>query len=109
MGKFLSNLWNDESGIYSVSQSSGAAFETASTLAESLGWEIYNSEPNLGVVEAAYTSFWFGFVDDIIIRVRPLDGDTRAEVDLRSVSRVGISDLGANARRIRAFSQRLQE
>ena len=92
-----------------LSQSSSAAFETASALAESLGWEIYNSEPNLGVVEAAYTSFWFGFVDDIIIRVRPLDGDTRAEVDLRSVSRVGISDLGANARRIRAFSQRLQE
>ena len=44
-----------------------------------------------------------------MIRIRPLENDTLAEVDVRSVSRVGVSDLGANVRRIRAFSQRLRE
>ncbi|MCZ6828053.1 MAG: DUF1499 domain-containing protein [Gammaproteobacteria bacterium] len=92
-----------------VPQSSSEAFAQASAVAESLGWVIYNSDPHIGVLEASYSSFWFGFVDDIVIRIRPLDDDTGSEVDLRSVSRVGVGDLGANARRIRAFSQRLRE
>jgi uncharacterized protein (DUF1499 family) len=53
------------------------------------------------VIEATDTSFWFGFVDDFIIRIRPDDKKTR--IDLRSKSRVGISDLGANAARMREF------
>ena len=77
------------------------AFEEASRVAEALEWVIYNSDHHIGVIEASYTSFWFGFVDDIHIRIRP--GDDGTEVDLRSVSRVGVSDLGANANRIRAF------
>ncbi len=92
-----------------LSMSREDAFQRASDVAESLGWEIYNSEPGNGLVEAAYTSFWFGFVDDIVIRVRPLEGNRAAEVDLRSVSRVGRGDLGANANRIRAFTRAIQE
>jgi hypothetical protein len=92
-----------------VPHPSSVAFAKASTAAESLDWVIYNSDPHSGVLEAAYTSGWFGFIDDMVIRIRPLDKDTRAEVDVRSVSRVGVSDLGANARRIRAFNRRLQE
>jgi uncharacterized protein (DUF1499 family) len=53
------------------------------------------------VIEATDTSFWFGFVDDFIVRIRPDDKKTR--IDLRSKSRVGISDLGANAARMREF------
>ena len=83
------------------------AFEQASNVAESLDWVIYNSDPHIGVLEASYRSFWFGFVDDIIIRIRP--GTERTEVDLRSVSRVGQGDLGANAKRIRAFGRRFEE
>ena len=49
-------------------------------------------------------SFWFGFVDDIVIRVRATESGS--EVDLRSVSRVGRSDLGANAARIEAFAEK---
>jgi uncharacterized protein (DUF1499 family) len=74
------------------------------SVAESLGWEVYNNDPNAGIVEASYTSFWFGFVDDIVIRIRQTE--TGTELDLRSISRVGQGDLGANAKRISAFISR---
>ena len=78
------------------------AFERATGIAKSLDWEIYNSDPATGIIEASYSSFWFGFVDDIVIRIRP--AGSGSEIDLRSVSRVGQGDLGANASRIRAFA-----
>ena len=80
---------------------SSDAFSRAAEVAIELKWRIHNSDPANGILEASYTSFWFGFVDDIVIRIRR--EDTGSEVDLRSVSRVGQSDLGANAARIRAF------
>jgi fatty-acyl-CoA synthase len=55
----------------------------------------------LGRVEATDTSFWYGFKDDVIARIRP-DG-TGSRVDLRSISRVGGSDLGDNCERITAM------
>jgi uncharacterized protein (DUF1499 family) len=55
-------------------------------------------------IEAVSTSAWFGFKDDFIVRLTPRDGGT--QVDLRSKSRVGGSDLGANAARVREFSKR---
>ena len=67
----------------------------------SLGWEIVSVSENEGRIEATATTFWFGFKDDVVIRVREDSGGTR--IDLRSVSRVGGGDLGANAARIRAF------
>ncbi len=79
------------------------AFQRAASIAEEMGWEIYNSDPTNGLIEAEYTSFWFGFKDDIVIRIRRANGGS--EVDLRSVSRVGVSDLGANAARIKAFAE----
>ncbi|MGH7254552.1 MAG: DUF1499 domain-containing protein, partial [Nitrospirales bacterium] len=51
-------------------------------------------------------TFWFGFKDDVVIRITPVGDDTR--VDVRSVSRVGRSDVGTNAQRIRTFLKRLQ-
>ena len=80
------------------------AMERAVSVAESLGWEVYNTDNTNGHIEATYTSFWFGFVDDIVIRVG-IDAQGQTIVDLRSVSRVGRSDLGANAARIQAFSK----
>lgn len=55
-------------------------------------------------IEAVHTSQWFGFKDDFIVRLTPKDGGT--QVDLRSKSRVGGSDLGANAARVRDFTKR---
>lgn len=58
------------------------------------------------LLEATYTSTWFGFVDDFVVRLTPEGSKTR--VDVRSKSRVGGSDLGANAKRVRAFFERLE-
>jgi len=58
-----------------------------------------------GRIEAVATTFWFGFKDDVVVRIAPASGGSK--VDIRSVSRVGVSDVGANAERIRTFTQRL--
>ena len=59
------------------------------------------------VIEATYTSFWFGFIDDFVVRLTPKGQSTR--IDVRSKSRVGLSDLGANAKRVREFFDHLRE
>ena len=82
-----------------------ATFELALALARASGWEIVAAVPEDNRIEATATTDWFGFKDDIVIRIRPAAGGSR--VDMRSVSRVGRSDLGANARRIREFMRQL--
>lgn len=72
---------------------------------ERQGWEVIAVSPQEGRIEAVDTTFWFGFKDDVVVRVRPVDGGTR--VDIRSKSRIGVSDLGTNADRIRRFSRAL--
>lgn len=84
-----------------------SAFEVALNSARSMGWEIVTAQPEQGRIEATATTLWFGFKDDVAIRVRA-DGNG-SRVDVRSLSRVGQSDLGANARRIRAYLARLGE
>jgi hypothetical protein len=85
---------------------SAPAYDRALSTARAMGWRIVAAEPALGRIEATDTTFWFGFKDDIVIRIVPA-GD-RAMVDIRSVSRVGKSDVGTNARRIREFLKRLR-
>lgn len=84
-----------------------AAFSTVRGTAESLGWEILASDAAAGHLEATETSRLFRFVDDIVIRVRPDEAGTGSVVDLRSTSRKGVSDLGANAERLRRFRDAL--
>lgn len=84
-----------------------AVFDAVVQTATELGWEIYLQDRNAGVIEAVATTAIMGFKDDVIVRVRTnADGSL---VDVRSVSRVGLSDLGANAQRIRDFQQALRE
>lgn len=73
----------------------------AEATARALGWEIVAVVPGEGRLEATATTPWFGFKDDVVVRVTP-DGPG-SRVDVRSKSRIGRSDLGTNARRIRAF------
>ncbi|HXH23640.1 MAG TPA: DUF1499 domain-containing protein [Vicinamibacterales bacterium] len=82
------------------------AFDRALVLAQRLGWEIVGADKSSGRIEATDTSFWFGFKDDIVIRLTPWGAGTR--VDVRSVSRIGRNDAGANARRIRDFLDQMQ-
>lgn len=81
------------------------AFERALAAARAMDWEVVAAEPGEGRIEATATTRWFGFKDDIVIRVRAEGQGSR--VDVRSKSRVGRSDLGANAARIRAFREKL--
>jgi uncharacterized protein (DUF1499 family) len=83
------------------------ALQRAIAAARALGWTIVGQDPGRGTIEATDTTFWFGFTDDIVIRVRPSGDGSR--VDIRSKSRVGTGDLGANARRIRAFMARMRQ
>jgi len=74
----------------------------ARALAETRGWEIASADPEAGTLEATATAGYVRFYDDVVVEVTPVeDGSTR--VDMRSVSRVGVSDVGYNAARIRAF------
>ncbi|MEQ8747106.1 DUF1499 domain-containing protein [Pyruvatibacter sp.] len=87
-------------------------FAAALAEAEASGWDIAdaqepeNGEP--GRIEATDTTLLFGFKDDVVIRIAD-DGPDRTLVDVRSVSRVGQSDLGANAARIDAFLAGLRQ
>jgi uncharacterized protein (DUF1499 family) len=81
------------------------AFAKAEQVARDMGWEIVAADPATGRIEATDTTLWFGFKDDIVIRVEA-DGEG-SRVDMRSVSRVGKSDVGTNAKRIRAYLQAL--
>lgn len=77
------------------------ALRHAVDVAEQLGWDVVYRDDTSGIVEAVDTTAIMGFRDDIVIRIRPHGGGSA--VDLRSVSRVGVGDLGANALRIRKF------
>src|SRR5215467_4011990 len=72
-----------------------------------VGWQIASAVPAEGRLEATDTTRWFHFKDDIVVRVGAAADGSR--VDVRSVSRIGQSDLGANARRIRAFLSALAD
>jgi uncharacterized protein (DUF1499 family) len=76
------------------------AIVKAEQIAQSMGWIIVPDQRD-NYIEATVTSFWFGFTDDIVIRATPAQNGSI--IDLRSVSRVGKSDLGANAKRINVF------
>ena len=75
-----------------------AVFSKALAVLEGMGFEIVAEHPQQGLIEATATTFWFGFKDDVAIRVRP--HPQGAVIDVRSVSRVGVSDGGVNAKRI---------
>lgn len=76
-------------------------FDAALSTVAALGWKRVSADPRTGIIEASDTTFWFGFTDDVVIRIVPVGRGSR--LDIRSESRVGESDLGKNAQRIRAF------
>lgn len=84
----------------------GRAFARARAAAGKMGWEMVAADSAAGRIEATATTPWFGFKDDVVIRVESAEGGSR--VDVRSVSRVGGSDVGANAARIRAYLDKVR-
>lgn len=85
-----------------------AVFRAAREVAGDLGWRIVEDDPVEGRIEAVDRTFWFGFRDDVVIRITEAE-DGRTRIDVRSASRVGKSDLGKNAERVSEFLTRLQE
>ena len=74
------------------------------------GWDMARVDRQAGTVEATATTLFFRFKDDVVIRVRPDPARSGGSiVDMRSISRVGGSDIGVNAERIRAFLADLQK
>lgn len=77
------------------------SFAKARAVAQAEGWTIVRIDPAAGVLDATDELFWFGFRDDIAVRVRPVDGGSL--IDVRSASRVGLSDAGVNAKRVTEY------
>jgi uncharacterized protein (DUF1499 family) len=81
----------------------------AEALARKRGWAVAAVEPSAGTLEATATTLFFRFKDDVVVRVRADPARAGGSiVDMRSISRVGVSDLGVNARRIRGFLRDLE-
>ena len=85
-----------------VKEEPARLFDRALALARKSGWDILASDKDSGRIEATDTTLWFGFKDDIVIRIQA-DGSGGSRLDIRSVSRVGRSDAGTNAARIRHY------
>lgn len=79
------------------------AMNRALEAVRALGWELLNADFDAGIIEAYDRTRFFGFTDDVVIRVRPAASGGGSRVDVRSVSRVGLGDAGKNAERIRRF------
>ena len=83
------------------------AFAAALAAAREMGWQVVAADEPAGRIEASDRTLWFGFTDDVAVRVRADGAGSR--IDVRSSSRVGVSDLGTNAARIRAYLAELRE
>lgn len=95
--------WPELTSLHASLARDPALEHTVDTL-ETMGMAVVNVDRVQGLVEATDTTFWFGFKDDMVVRVR---GTAEGSViDARSVSRVGVADLGANARRVLGFLER---
>ncbi|GAB5480276.1 MAG: hypothetical protein Pars92KO_00330 [Parasphingorhabdus sp.] len=86
-----------------IDQPVAEVIEKAKRLAEDRGWDVANVDPASGHLEATATISLFRFKDDVVIRARAAENGQASIIDMRSVSRVGIHDLGANAKRVRQF------
>jgi len=84
------------------------AFTRALDAAKAMEWRIAAAVPEEGRIEAVDVTFWSGFIDDVVIRVTPVD-DTHSVIDVRSLSRVGGGDVGKNGLRIREYLLKLKK
>lgn len=91
-----------------LSDTPEVVFGRAKAAAKNQGWKIVSEDVDAGIIEATETTFWYGFKDDVVIRIRGVESGGSV-LDIRSISRVGASDLGVNAERVRAFIKDVQE
>lgn len=82
------------------------AFAVVDKAIAGLGWERVATVPAEGRIEATDATRFFGFKDDVVVRVRAQGAGSR--IDIRSKSRVGLGDAGTNARRVRALIAKIK-
>ncbi|WP_411358355.1 DUF1499 domain-containing protein [Pseudidiomarina salilacus] len=82
-------------------------FQAVLSAVNDMGWQLVASDLPEGRIEATDTTFWFGFKDDVVVRLQQENDQIR--VDVRSKSRLGRSDVGKNAARIEAFFEALEQ
>jgi uncharacterized protein (DUF1499 family) len=83
------------------------AFVRALETARQMGWTIVETDPGAGRIEASDRTRWFGFTDDVVVRVAEADAGSR--IDVRSSSRIGTGDFGTNAARVRRYIAALRQ
>ena len=83
------------------------AYAAALAAALEMDWQIVAADEAAGRIEATDRTWWFGFTDDVVVRIRPEGAGSR--IDVRSSSRVGVGDAGTNAARIRAYLEEVRE
>jgi len=81
-------------------------FARAEKVVADHGWVVAESVPGEGRLEATDSTPMFGFKDDIVIRVKA--AGQGSDLDIRSMSRIGRSDVGKNAERIRGFLEKMK-
>jgi uncharacterized protein (DUF1499 family) len=91
---------------FTSSAPSEKVFEAAKAAIKAMGMQLVDADQAQGRIEANHTSLLYGFTDDMVVRISKMPEGTK--VDVRSKSRVGRSDLGQNAKRIRTFVQQLK-
>ncbi|NRD70497.1 DUF1499 domain-containing protein [Psychrobacter okhotskensis] len=91
----------------SYTQSKSELIKATEQAINNLGWDLVNSDADKGIVEVTDSTMWFGFKDDVVVRVT--DNGSERLLDIRSKSRVGGSDLGKNAERIHNFINELDK
>jgi uncharacterized protein (DUF1499 family) len=96
-----------EIATYRTGANAAALHGKAAQIVKDMGWQLAANLPEEGRIEATAVSEWFGLKDDIVIRIAPTE-DGGSILDIRSASREGANDLGANAARIRAFINALR-
>lgn len=88
--------------------STSQAFDRALRAARAMPrWTVHAVAPDEGRIEAVAKTLWFGFEDDVVIRVTASEDGSR--IDIRSTGRIGRRDGGANAKRVQAYIERLNE
>jgi len=93
-----------------LERSATEVFDMVKEAVKRLGWETVGvTPPSLagpGLIEATDRTLVMGFTDDVAIGIS--GDDARTQIDVRSVSRYGLHDLGANAARIRGFFEEMK-
>lgn len=94
--------------IHVAAAKSEDVYVAAVKAVKKIGLELVTEDKAGGIIEGTSTSLWYGFKDDVVVRIRPFGVGDDVVVDVRSVSRVGGGDMGANGKRVRKFTEALE-